>query len=284
MSKIKQYFDRKRYEIILNDRKHLTDYEKDLLIPDIKERLNILKQYFNDVISLCNIQKDSPVFTQAVQSIVNSAGAQLDPKSPQQPVGELFFEKIKELVKTECINDIDKILGKYKTIQDLKNLGLFLTEVNCLCSSFLAINNKLLLFKIETYPYLIDEKTSQTIPAHPRQYYLTIEPFQITVTNIIAIAKATSDTINEWHKYAIKLKSQYLELYTSRFSRNIHILTIILAIVLSALFLVASDPFNLYKENMKLKRGYQELSNKYTELKNEKSYNNSLQRTAPAVR
>jgi len=146
-------------------------------------------------------------------------------------------------------------------------LGLFVNEINLLCSSLMNVNNKLLLYKIETYPYLTDTKTNQTIAAHPKQYYLTIEPFQILVNNIVAVAKPTSETIHEWHKYALKLKSQYLELHNTRSAKNIHILTIILAISLSAFFLFANDPFNLIRQNSELRNKIMILKNELKSLK-----------------
>ena len=253
ISKLKQYRDRKRYEVILNDRQHLTDYEKNQLIPELKCRLSILKGYFNEVIKLCDVQKNSDVFNQAVLSVINPNNFESDPQSPGETPAEKFFNGIKEVAQTQGVNDTDEILQKYSTIENIKQLGLFLTEVNNFCSALAVIKNDLLLYKIETYPYMTHVKTGQTAALPPTQYTITIEPFQILVTNIVGVAKATSESILEWHKYALKLKAQYLDLYTTKFSVNIHLLTIILAFSLSAFFLVASDPFNLYRENRKLK-------------------------------
>jgi len=270
ISKLKQYRDRKRYEVILNDRQHLTDYERNQLIPELKCRLSVLKGYFNDVINLCDIQKNSEVFNKAVISVINPGNFESDPGSPTETPAEKFFNGIKEVAQKQGVDDIDEILKKYSTIENIKQLGLFLTEVNNFCSALAIVNNSLLLYKIESYPYMTNVKTGQIAVIPPTQYAITIEPFQILVTNIVGVAKATSETINEWHKYALKLKVQYLNLYTSRFSVNIHILTIILAVSLSAFFLVASDPFNLYKENLNLKRTNQALRTENEKLRNEK--------------
>lgn len=277
---MKKRLTKKDYDIILQDRTHLTDYEKDQLIPELKLRLKALKQYFNEIINLCAVQKDSPVFNQAVQSVINPQGMSIDPKNLQKNVSESFFGDIGNVAKTQGVDDIEKILKEYEIIEDVKHLGLFLNEVNFLCSSLVAVNNSLLLYKIETYPYLTNVKTGQTAVTYPPQYTITIEPFQILVTNIVGVAKATSETIHEWHKYALKLKSQYLDLYTNRLSiKNaklvlfIHILAIFLAISLSAFFLSANDPFNLYKENQKLKRNISELKKENIELKALKNKN-----------
>ena len=62
--RIQAYREKKRYDIILHDRSHLTDYEKEQLIPELKLRLNVLKQYFNEIIKLCDLQRDSQDFNQ----------------------------------------------------------------------------------------------------------------------------------------------------------------------------------------------------------------------------
>lgn len=212
---------------------------------------------------------------------MNPKGMQVDAKSPQKTPAEKFFTDIQGLAKIQGVDDIDEILKKYKDIEDIKALGLFLTEVNCLCSSFLNINNKLLLYKIETYPYFEDTKTGQTIATQPIQYSITIEPFQILVSNIVGIAKSTSETIHEWHKYAMKLKLEYLNLSTSRLSIWTNILTIVLAITLSAFFLVVNDPFNLLKENRELKMKIAEFEKQELRIK-EKQLDSSVK--SPSVK
>lgn len=265
---MKKNSDKKDYDLILHDRIYLTDYERDLLIPELKSRLNVLKLYFKDIINLCDIQKGSPVFIANLNSIINLKAIDAEFKENTQSLADRFFDQIKEQAQTENMDDIDRILNKYQNIDDTKNLGLFLNEVNFLCSSLLAVKNNLFLFKIEAYPLVVDPNTGQTISIQPPQYFITTEPFKIKIDNIISVAKATSESIHEWHKYAMKLKLQYLDLYTNRLSiKNnrlvlfIQILTIFLAIALSAFFLFASDPFNVFKENQELKRKIGTLEN-----------------------
>ena len=98
------------------------------------------------------------------------------------------------------------------------------------------------------------------IATHPNEYYITIEPFNNFVENIVGVSKATIESIQDWNKTNQKLKNQYLDLYNTRLSlRNtkavllIHILAIILAVSFSTFFLTANDPFDLYKTNKELK-------------------------------
>ena len=279
--KIKQHFDKKRYNIILHDRLHLTDYEKDQLIPELKYRLAVLRKYHEEVIQLCDIQKNQPEFNQNLNSIINPKGIPSPPEDSALSISEKYFNDVKKQAQKEGIDNIDRINKLYENIEDTKQLGLFLNEVNILCSSFLVVKNKLFLYKINGYPILTDAQTRQTIATQPEQYYLTTEPFQLLVSNIVAVAKSTSDSIHDWHNYAMKLKSQYLDLYINRLSiRNtqktlcIQICTMLLAISLSAYFLFANDPFNLFKKNLELKKEIGQLKEEINILKNKP--NNAL--------
>ena len=260
LERLDTYFERKRYGVILNNRKHLTDFEADQLIPDLKNRLIILKKYFQEIINICKIQEESKVFTDAATRVINGLQFQPDEHSPQVPIAKKYFNDIKSHSKEQGIEWIDQILNDNQEIITVKQLIRFANEVNLFCSAMATIKNDLLLYKINTYPYITNVTTGETIATHPQEYYLTIEPFQNYIYNIVEVSKATIDSIQEWSKSSQKLKNQYLELYNTRLSlRNtraillINILAIILAVSVSAFFLTANDPFNLFKSNENLK-------------------------------
>ncbi|MBW1949565.1 MAG: hypothetical protein JRJ18_08470 [Deltaproteobacteria bacterium] len=233
---MKTKLNKKHYSIIFQDRTNLTDYEKDQLIPEIKSRLEVLKNYFYDVIKISDDLAASSLFTQNLYSILNPKNIESQ-ENNAQILAQKFFDDAKNFAKVENIDDIDRILKKYESIKKVKDLGLFLNEINFLCSSMVNIHNKMFYFNIDAYPHIEDRRTGQTVSKEPNQYLLTIQPFQITVQNIISVCKATSETVHEWHKYTTRLKTQSLDLYNNRLTiRNsslilfIQITAIILAI------------------------------------------------------
>ena len=275
MSKIKKHHLKKRYKAILQDRMHLTDYERDQLIPELRLRLGALIQYFSDIIRICENQKNSRLFIENLSSIINPKGL---PSSEvdAQCLSEKFFDGVKKQAQIENVDDINRILNEYENIKNVGKLGLFLNEVNLLCSSLLEVKNRLFLFKIEAYPHILDQRTGQTITNIPHQFYLTTEPFQIAIQNIAFVCKATSETVHEWHRQTMNMKSQFLNLFNNKITlRNnrlillIQILTIFLAITLSAFFLSANDPFNLIKKNQELKSSVKVFEDKNQLLRNQ---------------
>jgi len=268
--------NQKDYDAILHGRTHLTDYESDLLIPELKYRLEALKEYFQQIIDLCNTQKGSQVFTNSLTSIINQNGLPSGNDENTKSLSDRFFDTIKNQAQSQNIEEIDKILEEYSNISDLKTLGMFLNKVNFLCSSLLAVKNNLFLFKIEGYPFIVNKQTGQTTAALPVQYFITTEPFKIAIDQIMSVADATSKTIHEWHKHTMESKSQYINLYAKNISiRNnkiiafIQVLTIIFAIILSAFFLTANDPFGLLKRNQELNREIKKLENDKLSLETE---------------
>jgi hypothetical protein len=272
--KINDYFENKRYKAIVQDRRLLTDYEKEQLIPELKSRLKVLIQYFKEIISLCDIQKGSKEFNSKINSIINPQSIPIAPQDSVESISEKFYESIKAQAQKEGVDDIENILKSFENIDDANKLGLFLNEINLQCSSLMAVKNKLFLFKIEGYPFISNAKTGETVACQPQQYFLTTEPFQIIIGNLVAVAKATSDTVHEWHKYNMSLKSKYLSIYESSISlRNsrlvlfIQLFTIFLAISLSAFFLITRDPLDLIKKNNILKNEIVNLTQENKSLK-----------------
>jgi hypothetical protein len=216
------YFERKRWGQVLNARKHLTDFEIDQLIPDLKNRLEILKIYFEEIIKICNVQETSKVFSNAVTQVINELQFQADENSPRESIAKLYFTDVRKHSKEQGVEWIDKILKDNQEISSLKQLISFANEVNMFCSAMSTINNDLLLYKINTYPYLTNQSTGEVIATHPKEYYLTIEPFQNYIHNIVEVSKAIIDTIQEWNKSVV---STFLcEIFPSHFFQERQIL------------------------------------------------------------
>ena len=79
LRKIRLLMEKRRYNVILYDRHHLTDYEREQLIPALKERLQVFRQYFADIIQLCDVQRRSADFVQNLKSVINPAAFQVQP-------------------------------------------------------------------------------------------------------------------------------------------------------------------------------------------------------------
>lgn len=274
---MKTELNKKHYRIISQDRTDLTDYEKDQLIPELKSRLEVLKNYFYDVIRISDDLAGSSLFTQNLHSILNQKFIESQ-EGNGQSLAHKYFNDAKIFAKVENIDDINRILEKYESIEKVKDLGLFLNEINFLCSSMVNIHNKMFYFNIDAYPHVEDSRTGQAISREPKQYLLTIQPFQITIQNIISVCKATSETVHEWHKYTTRLKTQSLDLYINRLTiRNsrlilfIQITAILLAIGLSAFFLTANDPFNMLKTSRQKEGKIESLNKEVTSLNKENS-------------
>ncbi len=125
--KFKNYRLKKRYEIFLQDRIQLSDYEKKQLIPEIKSRLKVLIEYFQNIISICERQRGSRFFMENLDSIINPLGL-TSPQGNTQSLGQRFFDEVMNQAQTENIDDINRILREYECVENTGELGLFLNS------------------------------------------------------------------------------------------------------------------------------------------------------------
>ncbi len=119
ISKIKKYRLKRRYKTILQDRIHLTDYERDQLIPELRSRLGVLIQYFSDIITICENQRNSRLFVENLSSIINPKGlpsSEID----AQGLSERFFDGVIKQAQVENIDDINRILKEYENIEEVE--------------------------------------------------------------------------------------------------------------------------------------------------------------------
>lgn len=248
----------KRFRDLLQDRVHLTDYERDALIPEIRSRVEVLRDYANDIIRVCDTQKDLPGFTENLEALINPHGL----SAATEGLGTLaqrYWAEVRDQTQREYVDDVDELLQNYDSIDDFQTLGAFLTAVNYLCSTFLAVKSRLLLYRIQAYPIVTQVATGQTAAAKPSSYDLATEPFRVILDNVQGVCQATSETIVNWHQETLKLKARFFEYENSRVTRRnnhlvliIQILTIGIAVALSTFFLTASDPLGLIKRNRSL--------------------------------
>ncbi|MBF0103728.1 MAG: hypothetical protein HQM16_00245 [Deltaproteobacteria bacterium] len=124
----------------------------------------------------------------------------------------------------------------------------------------MEVNNKLFLFNLQIFPHAVNLRTDEVVLTEPLEFNLTIKPFEVTLSNIISVAKATADTIHVWHQQFMEGKTRFLEHYGHHVSlRNnrlvllIQVVALIFGVALSAFFLTANDPFDLAKNNLLLK-------------------------------
>ena len=136
--------EKKEYDVILRGRRFLTDYEKELLIPELKLKLEALKRRFSEIIQLCEVQKGLKGFTENIHLIINPSAL---PSNANESIAENFFNGIKAQAQEEGVDDINRILNQHKDIKNVKEFLKFLTDVNILCSSLLVIKNRLCCLK-----------------------------------------------------------------------------------------------------------------------------------------
>lgn len=231
-------------------RKELNDFEKNMLLPSIKGRLEILKAYFKEIQNHCNENLNNETFGALILSITTQgvkAPLYITAQMTHAEISHKFFQEISLQCQNEFLNPIEEILDLINDDISLKEFMNILNKTNFICSIALQTEDKLFMFKFNTFISLHEKYSGEVKSVKPLEYEAITIPTKNVISNIIGVCKGTIESIQHWQKEVMEWKSKTLELETVRLNRQNQFLTIILALSLSALFFALNDPYQLWK-------------------------------------
>lgn len=273
LKKIRRKLKQWRHRDILKWREELNDFEKDMLIPEIMERLKTLKKYFQDIAIICEQERQSDVLIRVLheltQKYIPPAMRQANPTGEIAVYAKQYVDNIKLRAHDDFVVSIDKLLSKYNNIDSLRELSRFLNDVNFECGTVVQLKEKLFLYNIQLSAVI--EGPNGYFACEPKELNLLWAPFKVVCENIYSVAKATTESIQEWSKEQIKWKTNFLSVLSQRLQQRNQLLTIVMAISLSSLFLFLGKPYKEYsleRDNVKLKGALELCQNESNKLKN----------------
>ncbi|MEI6092767.1 MAG: hypothetical protein WCQ47_03695 [bacterium] len=253
------------------DRKALNSYEKEILIPHLKDTLAYYKKTFLRVIEICHELETQSFFQLAIKNLITAGN--LPTISPIGNPTKKFVDEIVEMAKSCFIQPIEEMEAKYKNIDSLEQQGRFFTELALLCSSIIETDERLFLvtLPISGSVHVVDPTTGKEVEnviIEPREYRILLHHFKIIRESLLVSATNVQDSIMTWHKEQMKwitkncdLKIKQKESDNLLAGYKLNRWSFFAGIGLSVLFLVigllVSDPFNLYVKNQRLSREYE---------------------------
>lgn len=252
--------NKKIFKPLLEARIELNDYEKDFLVPGIKERLETLLGYAKWITDICDNHENDTIYGNLLKKIINPSNLEIKDLQSKD-VAKKYFEDLRTTVQRDYIKVINDLLEEFSDISNMKTLAKFLTKSGMVAASIIQTKEKWITLGFRAFPYIIDVSTGEVIYGEPKDLTMILIPFQGALANINAVANSIHENIQCWHAESLKWKSEILNTHLQTINyRNNFILAIfqtlgiILAFALSAFFLIANDPFNLAKSNANLKR------------------------------
>ncbi|MFY3744003.1 hypothetical protein ACOQFB_08845 [Anaeromyxobacter sp. Red801] len=247
-----------RFRILTEWREELNGFERDLLVPEVRSRLELMLKYFEKLVADCEEQRGSAEWAALVDSLLNPPGS--DPRGHRRASAEMYFGALIPQLQSNYIDPIKAVLPQLDRIETFKTLGAALNEVNLICESVTGVHELLLKFKMRGIAIVRDIATGEAVVQPPRELHLIMLPFEQILGQLVMLASSTADSLKSWRNGEAQAKPKFLELENARTSLAnntrvlwVNIATVLVAIALSAFFLVAGDPFALAKTNRVLK-------------------------------
>lgn len=258
-------------------RDDLSEYERDFLIPELKGRCQELLKYCEAIDDYSHNHVDDKAFGATLRKVMLPKEMEkLVPSTMHPPSDEIlarkFFTDMRLMNKETFIDPLKAVIADFEGEVELKTFGTILTKVNHICSTVVQVKEKLFLYRLSGFSTIHNIATNQLVLAEPQELKVMLIPFQNTLENIYGVANSTSQTIHQWHKEVQQWKTEFLRVLSERIAQRNNLLTIIVAIALSWLFMTAVDPFEntrMENANQKLKSAITQTTEENSKLKND---------------
>lgn len=242
---------RSKFEVLLEWRTELNQYERDLLIPELIGRLRSLHAYCVQLLADCEKGLHDPAWAAMVDRLVNPG----EVREGDAATGAMYFGALMRSINESYVGPLDAALKKLADVADFKTLGAALNEVGLICESITGVEEKLLVFSMRGVA-IVTDRTGGAVVSPPRELELIMLPFRLIRDQLVLIATSTASSIQAWRSAEVQTKPRFLELelaLTNLRNSNralwINLLAVVVAVGLSAFFLVAADPFQLLSKN-----------------------------------
>lgn len=240
----------------------LGTFERELLIPNIIDRLNYIKERLQQLILLCDDPRTQLHISASLEEILHPLDKRDSSKG--NVVGKAYLQEIKRQILETYIAPIDIILNGYEG-DDLKLSPTIklLNKCNMVFQSFSSLEDKLFFYSLRSNLIIIEQGSGKKVVEEPKAYSIILSPFQTTVQELSDVAKSSMDSIKLWSDGIKKQKPQHLTViqetirYNSSKEDNkrsliffgIQIATIIFTVIL----IILSQKMNLWLENQELR-------------------------------
>lgn len=230
-------------------RTKLSDYETQQLIPLVKERITSFLGYFARIEEQCSQLAEDQIFVAQLATLLTKAGEEL-PRPMLRQAAASYYRQIGRMVAENYVAPANRILERIDGVTDYPSLAACLNEVNWLCSTITVMKEKVFLFRLKGFFALRDLSSGQVVTSEPTELAIFFMPFQALLENLQSEATALSGSIYQWHKEQLNWKTAFLEAVNAGLQiRNtkwlflFNVATVFVAVVLSFVFMTASDPY-----------------------------------------
>jgi hypothetical protein len=251
--KYRAYRKRRRYQAVLERREDLNDFETQVLLPELKGRLEWWRQLYVSLLADCEKLRADKLWSEPLKSLAHPLAPPL--------TAETYFGQVIPVIRSGFLEPIDGALRLLAEVKDYSSLALALNRVHLVAETITGTEEKFLVLNLRSFVIVRDSASGASALDLPRELTLISLPFKHIVEQLVASAKPTAGSITLWRDTEQKSRIEFLAhlnartaLKNSAVVLGINLATVVVAVVLSAFFLIANDPFQLVRSNRDLQQ------------------------------
>lgn len=256
-------------------------YEKEILLPQIKGRLEYLITIFNQFKTVASDQDVATHIDAAIRQV--SDEKKIDLKGLEPAVGKAYLGEVSRQVDKEYIEPLEKLLAEefsdleaisndYSKIIDVMNRTY--NEIQ----SIVACKDLLFKYSMKSFPNLKHTKTQEVILGEPVEVTLSLMPFETRLAELVNVVDTTMGSIKSWtesirdqRKKNNELMIKLTEIKSVKENQKYQLILIIVSLILIVLGFTLGFSGNKYLETKKLQDELIESNVLLDGLKNEKA-------------
>ena len=192
--------------LVASFKPQLEVFEREILIPQIKCRLEYAKEIFESFIVICNDTNVATDIDAAVRQVMPvPAGTQ----TPQ--AGQSYLTQVRTSVQTNYIAPIDDLLRRFfvdgNALENVDVAIKFLNQSMLFFEIVLGVKDEAFMYSLRTFVNVTNRQTGQVMLGPPQEIALILMPFQTRLAELVNVAKTSSESIKAWGE-DLKRKNQ----------------------------------------------------------------------------
>jgi hypothetical protein len=244
---------RRRYQAVLERRDDLNDFETQVLLPELRGRLEWWRQLYVSLIAECEKLRADKLWSEPLNALAHPLAPPL--------TAETYFGQVIPVLRSDFLEPIDGALQLLAEVKDYGSLALALNRVHLVAETITGTEEKFLVLNLRSFVIVRDSASGASALDLPRELTLISLPFKHIVEQLVASARPTAESITLWRDTEQKSRIEFLAhlnartaLTNSAVVLGINLATVVAAVALSAFFLIANDPFQLVLSNRALQQ------------------------------
>lgn len=191
----------------------ITFFEREVLLPHVKGRLDYLKVIFEEFKKIASDKEVAVHIDAALRSV-------LDPRLfdlgvPEPKVGQQYLSKISEMIDDQFLQPLDALIataGSPQLLERASSLTEVLTDVYNFMQSIVGVQHILFQYSLKSFLNIKETATGKVLLPPPIELSLMLMPFQVRLSEMVNVAQSTMDSIKSWGDQLREQKKQHVEI------------------------------------------------------------------------